>query len=124
MRVLVDASLSPRVAATLQKAGYDACHVVDVGLGTATDAEIVVWATRNDHIIVSSDSDFSAIPARPRRTAPSFVLLRHLNDLTPDQQADLLLANLPQVEADLTAGAVVTLLRDRMRVRSLPFHVG
>ncbi|KLL12526.1 DUF5615 family PIN-like protein [Protofrankia coriariae] len=122
MRVLVDANLSPRVAAALRKAGYEASHVVDVELGTATDVDIVTWATEHDHIIISSDSDFSAILARQRRAAPSFVLLRHLNGLTPDQQADLLLANLPQVEDDLTAGAVVTLLRDRIRVRFLPFR--
>ncbi|CUU56097.1 Predicted nuclease, contains PIN domain, potential toxin-antitoxin system component [Parafrankia irregularis] len=122
MRILVDANLSPRVAATLQKAGYEACHVFDVGLGTAEDSEIVVWATRHYHVIVSSDSDFGTILATQLLAAPSFVLLRHLNDLTPDQQADLLLANLPHVEDDLAAGAVVTLLRDRMRIRPLPFH--
>jgi hypothetical protein len=60
MRILLDANLSPRVAATLCKAGYNACHVVDVELGTAADSDIVDWATENDHIVVSSDSDFSA----------------------------------------------------------------
>ncbi|MCK9897500.1 DUF5615 family PIN-like protein [Frankia sp. AgB32] len=124
MRVLVDANLSPRVAVALQKDGYDSCHVTDVGLGTASDVDIVDWATENEHVIVSSDSDFGVILARERRKAPSFVLLRHLNDLTPDQQADLLVANLPQTEGELLAGAVVTLLRDRVRVRSLPFSLG
>ncbi len=122
MRLLIDANLSPRVAARLRDASYDAQHVVDVGLGTATDADIVTWATDHEQIIVSSDSDFSAILARQRRTRPSFVLLRHLNELAPDQQAELLLANLPGVTDDLAAGAVVTILRDRMRIRALPFH--
>ncbi len=122
MRLLIDANLSPRVAALLRAAGHDTRHVVDVGLGTASDADILAWAADHDHVVVSSDSDFSALLARHRRANPSFVLLRHLNELTPDRQAALLLANLPGLAADLAAGAVVTFSRDRVRIRSLPFH--
>jgi predicted nuclease of predicted toxin-antitoxin system len=78
----------------------------------------------NNCVVISSDSDFSALLARHDLAKPSFVLLRHLNDLTPSQQADLLEANLPRVAADLEDGAVVTVLRDRMRLRSLPFRAG
>lgn len=122
MRLLIDANLSPRVAARLRDGGHDACHVVDVGLGSASDGEILEWAGSEDRIIVSSDSDFGALLARFGGVKPSFVLLRHLNQLTPDRQAELLLANLPSVADDLSAGAVVTFLRDRIRVRSLPFR--
>ncbi|WP_131764734.1 DUF5615 family PIN-like protein [Candidatus Protofrankia californiensis] len=122
MKLLIDANLSPRVAARLADGGFTASHVIDVGLGAATDTAITAWAIEHDHIVVSSDSDFSAILARTGGAKPSFVLLRHLNELSPDQQADLLLANLSQVKDDLGAGAVVTFVRDRMRVRSLPFR--
>jgi len=122
VKLLIDANLSPRVAVALQRAGYDACHVVDVDLACASDTQIVAWAAEHEHVIVSSDSDFGAILARQRRAAPSFVLFRHLNDLAPEQQAALLLANLPALTEALTAGAVVTMLRDRIRLRPLPFH--
>jgi predicted nuclease of predicted toxin-antitoxin system len=122
VRLLIDANLSPRVAAFLRDGGHDACHVVDVGLGSASDGEILAWAGSKDRIIVSSDSDFGALLARIGGTKPSFVLLRHLNQLTPDQQAELLRVNLPSVADDLSADAVVTFLRDRIRVRSLPFR--
>lgn len=72
-------------------------------------------------MIVSSDSDFGALLARQERVAPSLVLLRHSNALTPDQQADMLVAGLPTVEDELDAGAVVTFARRRVRVRRLPF---
>jgi hypothetical protein len=52
------------------------------------------------------------------------VLLRHINDLTPTDQTALLLHNLPAVEFDLLSGAVVTITRDRMRVRALRIHGG
>jgi predicted nuclease of predicted toxin-antitoxin system len=48
------------------------------------------------------------------------VLLRHLNELAPQAQARLLVATLPSVAEELAQGAVVTLARGRVRVRSLP----
>ncbi|MDZ7576621.1 MAG: DUF5615 family PIN-like protein [Candidatus Nanopelagicales bacterium] len=41
MKLLVDANLSPRVAAALAEAGYDASHVADHGLLTASDEVII-----------------------------------------------------------------------------------
>jgi hypothetical protein len=37
MNFLIDAILSPRVATRLREGGFAVSHVVDVGLGTATD---------------------------------------------------------------------------------------
>jgi hypothetical protein len=51
--------------------------------------------------------------------SPSFVLIREMNELTPDAQADLLLAAI--ADRELAAGAVVTIARGRVRVRRLPF---
>ena len=75
MRLLIDANLSPNVAAALSKAGLESVHVV---------------------------------------------LLRSAGRLTSDRQAALLTANLPAVADDLEAGAIVTIARGRMRIRSLP----
>jgi predicted nuclease of predicted toxin-antitoxin system len=44
MRFLVDANLSPRVAASLSSAGFDSIHVADVGLLTAADQAILDYA--------------------------------------------------------------------------------
>ena len=71
-------------------------------------------------MIVSADSDFGELLAASRgATRPSVVLLRSADRLTPDEQAALLAANLPVVADDLEAGAVVTIARGRMRIRSL-----
>lgn len=57
----------------------------------------------------------------PRTLAtPSFVLLRTYEPLTPDEQAAVLLANLPRLRADLEQGAIVVIERSRLRVRRLP----
>lgn len=124
MRLLVDANLSPRVAAGLNDAGLDAVHVVDWQLGKASDLAILDAASADDRTIISSDTDFGALLALHDRRKPSFVLLRHLNDLTPDQHASLLIANLLAVADELEAGAVVTVDRTRIRVRRLPILRG
>lgn len=121
MRLLVDANLSPKVAVALGKSGLESVHVGDVGLLTASDRSIVDYATANAPVIVSADTDFGELLAATRgATRPSVVLLRSADRLTPDEQAALLAANLPAIAGDLESGAVVTIARGRMRIRSLP----
>ncbi len=115
MRLLIDANLSLRVAHRLTVAGHDARHVFDVDLGTATDEEVLDAAADDDRVVVSSDTDFGALLARFDRTRPSFVLLRHGNELTSDAQADLLLTALVDAVAELDAGAVVSVSPGHLR---------
>lgn len=122
MRLLVDENLSPRVAGRLAGADHDAVHVVDVGLGNTDDPVVLDWASTNGRVIVTADTDFGGLLAAGGGTWPSVVLLRSSDHLTPDEQADLLLTGLPLVADDLDAGAVVTLTRDRIRVRPLPIE--
>lgn len=124
MRFLVDANLSPRVAAGLNDAGFDSVHVVDRQLSEVSDLAILEAASADDRTIISSDTGFGALLALHDRRQPSFVLLRHINDLTPDQHANLLIANLVAVADELEAGAVVTIDRTRIRVRRLPILRG
>lgn len=120
MRFLVDANLSPVVAARLRDGGHDAIHVADKGLLTASDQEILDRADDDERVVLSADSDFSTLLAVGRLSKPSFVLLRSADHLTPRQQADLVLAHLFQVGEDLAAGAIVTIAHLRVRLRSLP----
>lgn len=120
MKLLVDANLSPVVVAELRVAGFDATHVADHGLVTASDRAIARFAARERYVVVSADSDFATILALSIGTAPSLVLLRSADHLTPPQQAALLAAHLGTVEADLLAGSVVSIHRGRLRVRRLP----
>ena len=57
MRLLLDANLSPRIAESLRAAGFDAVHVADLGLVTATDDEISLAA--------QAASNASTAPAMP-----------------------------------------------------------
>ena len=68
---------------------------------------------------MSADTDFGEILALGNHPGPSVILLRR-SPHRPDAQARLLLAALPQAEESLTAGAVVTLMPGRVRIRLLP----
>jgi predicted nuclease of predicted toxin-antitoxin system len=58
VRLLFDPNLSRHLLRQLAVEYPDSRHVTDVGLDTATDAEIWAWAGGNDYVIVSKDSDF------------------------------------------------------------------
>jgi predicted nuclease of predicted toxin-antitoxin system len=120
VRLLVDANLSPKIAAILRDGGHDAVHVADIGMLGAADDAILAHAVRSGQVIVSADTDFGELLAVSGATRPSVVLLRSADRLVPGQQAALLTANLPVVAAELDAGAVVSIARGRLRVRPLP----
>lgn len=119
MRLFIDECLSTRLCDLLAKVGHDVVHVRDLGLLGAPDTEVMAAAIEHDRVLVSADTDFGELLAKSGATLPSVVLLRRPDKL-PESQADVLVANLNAVEADLAAGAVVIVLADRLRVRRLP----
>lgn len=114
MRFLVDANLSPRLAELLRSNGHDAIAVRDVGLGDASDDEILDRAAAEDRVVVSHDTDFSTLLAFRRLSRPSFILIRSSDPLTPDEQAALLISNM-----DVMVGGPESRCHRCVRTRSL-----
>jgi predicted nuclease of predicted toxin-antitoxin system len=84
---------------------------------------ILEYASASQLVIVSADTDFGEmLAASPGRARPSVVFLRSADHLTPDQQAAFLAANLPSVADGLETGALVSIARGRLRMRSLPIR--
>jgi predicted nuclease of predicted toxin-antitoxin system len=120
VRLLLDANLSPEVARRLREAGNDTVHVADIGLISAPDPEILQAAAEQDRVLLTADADFGELLALGSLAAPSVVLLRSADHMRPAEQAALQAANLSAITEALDEGAIVSLSRDRIRVRSLP----
>ncbi|MEM9537890.1 MAG: DUF5615 family PIN-like protein [Cyanobacteria bacterium P01_E01_bin.42] len=56
MKFLIDNALSPLIAEGLKRVGYDAVHVREYDMQTASDSEMFAIAMTQERIIVSADT--------------------------------------------------------------------
>ena len=120
MKFLIDSALSPQVATKLSALGFDAVHVRDRSLQTAIDEIVFQVAADEGRVLVSADTDFGALLALRRATAPSLILLRRGADRRPARQAAIIAANLPSLAESLVSGCIAVIEEARLRVRMLP----
>lgn len=119
IRILIDMNLSPRWARVLRDAGFHAEHWTEIGAFSATDREIMRYASDHEAIVLTADLDFSAILAATDAAKPSVVQLR-ADTLSPDELSEQVMGALKQCADELTQGALVTIDIDRRRIRLLP----
>lgn len=88
MKLLFDQNLSPRLVQWLSDMYPDASHVSTLGLGSASDEAIWLFARANDYTIVTKDADFGDLGVL-RGYPPRIIWLRSGNCTT--QQIELML---------------------------------
>lgn len=119
IKLLLDAGLPRRAAADLRDRGWDVQHVADVGLGAATDDEILAAASAGGRAVVTHDHDFARLLFVTGASRPSVVLLR-IEGLDRAKVVHLLMQLVPQIELELRDGAIVSVDAAEARVRPLP----
>jgi len=120
VKFLIDNNLSPLLAEGLKAAGHDAVHLRDLGMQAAPDPAVLQRAQVDERVLVSADTDFGGLLSRSRATGPSVLLIRRPAGRRAAGQSAIILANLDQIAEDLTAGAVVVIGDDWIRIRRLP----
>src|SRR5664279_446401 len=121
MNFLVDMNLSPRWAVFLKQAGFTAIHWSEIGPPTASDRELMAWASQREYIVLTADLDFAAILAATERRRPSVILVRS-DILTPDRLGGAVLAEIQKTKEELVAGAIVSVDAERARLRVRPLE--
>ena len=85
-----------------------------------TDEEIFEIAISEGRTIVSAETDFGTILALRKTAEPSVLLFRRSSGRRPEEEARLLLRQLPHIADALERGSVVVIEEDRLRIRGLP----
>lgn len=116
---LLDQGVPRSAVDHLQAAGYDAVHTSSVGLARADDETILEYAGKENRVVVTLDADFHAILALSGATQPSTVRIR-IDGLRGEDVARIVIQVAASGEADLLAGALVTVRGGRIRWRKLP----
>jgi predicted nuclease of predicted toxin-antitoxin system len=119
IKLLMDMGLPRRTAEDLASAGWDAVHVAARGRARARDDEIIDWARDEGRVIVTLDADFARMLATAGAASPSLVWLR-IDGLDRRRATELLERLLPQIEADLRTGSIVSVTEAAVRVRPMP----
>lgn len=121
MRLLLDEGVPMRTAALLRHAEFDARHVLDLGMGGASDEAILSRAQADAAVVVTLDADFHQMLAATGATAPSVIRVR-VEGLGAEQLTALLLDVLNRVRDELPAGAAISVTSNSVRLRKLPLR--
>lgn len=119
MRFLIDADLPDSTVAPFKENGFDVDHVREVGLGGATDADIVSYAAENGYVIVTRDQGFGNPLEHDPADMHGVIILRVPNEYRTDGITDRIGGFLENVDADEIGGSVIVVEEARYRVRPL-----
>jgi len=97
MKLLLDQNLSSRLSARLSEVYPSLTHVGDLGLSSASDAEVWEVALAGGYLIVTKDSDF--VDLQVLRGFPPKVLWLRLGNCTTRRIEDVLRARAEDIQA-------------------------
>ena len=118
-RLLLDQGILRSTTESLNVHGWDAIHVGDIGMSSATDVEIIEKGRAERRIIVTLDSDFHAHLAVTGTKFPSTIRVR-IEGLRGNELALLLIESWRHIEQQVINGAMITITAKNIRVRKLP----
>ncbi|MBK7764720.1 MAG: DUF5615 family PIN-like protein [Sulfuritalea sp.] len=119
MKIVLDQGLPRSAAELLRQQGWDATHVGEIGLATASDQAILKHAEQQGSTVVTLDADFHALLAVSGASAPSVVRLR-IEGLKGNELAALLIRVWERAGAALARGAIATVTPAGIRIKELP----
>jgi predicted nuclease of predicted toxin-antitoxin system len=120
MRLLLDQGLPRSASNMLRERGWAVEHVGDLGMGRASDQEILAHAKALDAMVVTLDADFHTLLAINQATAPSVTRIR-IEGLNAQRFVELFERVWPLIELEAKRGCAITITESNIRFRTLPF---
>lgn len=114
-------NLTPAWVPFLGAAGFAARHWSEIGDSRATDRTILAFAREHGHMVFTHDLDFGTLLAATGAEGPSVIQVRTQNPI-PTEIGAAVLDALRTHAALLKRGALLTIDRERARVRILPLR--
>lgn len=113
MRFILDVPIGKAVAQWLRELGHDVLEVRDID-PQLTDVDILQIAVRENRVVITVDKDFGELAIRQGYSHRGIV---RLPDVPVPARKALLEAVLQNYADALLKGALITVSRDRVRIR-------
>ena len=119
MNYLLDQGIPRSTVDYLLAFGIRSQRVGDIGLATASDAEILQEGRRRGAVIVTLDADFHALLALQHAKGPSVIRIR-IEGMKGQQTASVIFRVHQLALVDLEQGAAISVTEKRIAIRRLP----
>ena len=118
LEFIADMNISPLTVEELRKKGWNIVRVSETMSVKTKDIEILIFAKKNNKVLISQDLDFSMLLAVGGYKKPSVINLR-LNNTKPNFITMRIIEIVYEMEKELQEGIVVSVDETSARFRNL-----
>ena len=115
-------NISPLTVQQLRTRGWNITRVSDVMKKGSKDLDILIYAQKQNKVVITQDLDFSTHLALRGYTKPSVINLR-LENPRPDLVSARIIDVVSMMEKELEEGVVITIDERSARYRNLPIRL-
>jgi len=119
---LANMNISPVTVEALRNHGWDIIRVSEVMDEKSKDIDVLVYAQKQNKVVITQDLDFSQILALRGYAKPSLINLRFEN-ARPDFVTARIIDVVASMEKELEEGVVVTVDETSARYKNLPIRL-
>jgi predicted nuclease of predicted toxin-antitoxin system len=119
---LANMNISPITVEALRNHGWDIIRVSEVMDEKSKDIDVLVYAQKQNKVVITQDLDFSQILALRGYAKPSLINLRFEN-ARPDFVTARIIDVVSSMEKELEEGVVVTVDETSARYKNLPIRL-
>jgi len=119
---LANMNISPITVEALRNHGWDIIRVSEVMDEKSKDIDVLVYAQKQNRVVITQDLDFSQILALRGYAKPSLINLRFEN-ARPDFVTARIIDVVSSMEKELEEGVVVTVDETSARYKNLPIRL-